>query len=92
MPILTATDPPRKRRVPVWAPILAVVLLPLFGVFGWSCYQSVNFLVDGQTISFGRTTQPMGVGYWQMGPDQGWDLKLPGGRATGWYRVQLEGW
>lgn len=88
MPLLTATDPPRQRRVPVWMLILALVVLPLVGLFAWSCYQPVRLVVNSRGIAFGRFSEddlrqePTGI------PGYGWSaFKLPGGRKTGSYVV-----
>jgi hypothetical protein len=84
MPILTEAAPPRKRRAPVWLLILAVVVLPPVGLFGWSCYRTVHLKHAHRWIAFGRTKK--GPANRNSGP--GWttvNLKLPGGRFTGWY-------
>ena len=53
MPIFPATDPPRKQRAPIWAVVLATGVLPLAGVFGWSCYRPVEFEVGGHGVGLG---------------------------------------
>jgi hypothetical protein len=57
MPILAATDLPKKRRAPVRALILAVVVLPLVGLFGWGWYQPVWVVYHWRGVAFGRTTE-----------------------------------
>lgn len=53
MPILAETAHTRKRRLPVWALILAVVVLLPVVVFWWSCYQPVSIHLPGRGIGFG---------------------------------------
>jgi hypothetical protein len=74
----------------VWALVLALVGLPLVGLFAWSCYQPVWIVNDNRGVGFGYTTHPFwsrSTTYW---PHYGWGfIKLPGGRKTGWY---VAGW
>jgi hypothetical protein len=74
MPILTETTHPRKRRVAVWLPILAVVGLLLVGLFGWSWYEPVSIgQGTGKSLDFGyyRDLMPRTDSYitpdWRMG-------------------------
>src|SRR5689334_21076690 len=95
MPILTATDPPRKRLVPGWwlAPTMLVALLA--GTFAWSWMQSVCFRGSTWQVEFGRihVYPPLGAGSrilpgysWNTSPHfRRWAIKVPGGRTTGWY-------
>ena len=46
---------PRKRRAPVWLLILAVVVLPLVGLFGWSFHQRVTVEGSWGQIRFERS-------------------------------------
>jgi hypothetical protein len=86
MPILTETTHPRRRRLPVWALILAVVVLPLLGVFGWSLHRPV-LIDDGlRQAAFGRfNIEPRGNSQPNTLHFGGGCLKMPGGRQTGWY-------
>lgn len=97
MPLLPEADPPSKRRAPVWLLILAVVVLPLVGVFGWSWFQPVTITQGKRGVAFGRTTYPYHRMAGRRGPGFTWDgssrvgwmaVKLPGSE-TGWYAV---GW
>jgi hypothetical protein len=94
MPILRETDPLRKRRTPVWLLVLAVVVLPLVGLFAWSFHRPVQLLHGRRGILFGRVpinaggySSPRGQSY-VWGTIPAYELryfKLPGGRKTGWY-------
>lgn len=53
MPILTQPASRSQRRLPVWALLLALVVLPLVGVFGWSCYQPVGLTLGMHEVGFG---------------------------------------
>jgi hypothetical protein len=53
MPLMTEADPPRKCRAPVWALVLAVVVLPLAGLFGWSCSKPVILGTQTPSVQFG---------------------------------------
>jgi hypothetical protein len=87
MPILTETTHPRKRRTPVWLLILALVVLPLVGLFAWSWYQPVRFLYGLRGVGFGRVTIPIGLNPpWVLQSDYAWvGIKLPEKRGNEWY-------
>jgi hypothetical protein len=94
MPLLTEADPPRKRCAPVWALILAVVVLVPVVVIGWSCFQPIFLVFGKRKVAFGRTTFPPAIesGYrrttyfFQVTPGYGyWGVRLPGGPNIGWY-------
>jgi hypothetical protein len=54
MPILTATNPLRKRRPPVWVRVLAGALLTLqIGVFAWSWYEPITLFCGEVGLVFG---------------------------------------
>ena len=57
MPLLCEADLPRKHRAPVALAILAVVVLPLVGVFGWSWFQPVALRIGGNEVVFGYGPQ-----------------------------------
>jgi hypothetical protein len=97
MPLLTETTHPRMRRVPVWLLMLTMVVLPLVGVVGWSCYQPLTLAYELKGIAFGRVPadhlshwQRVSGYAWQDGPAYGGRaVKLPGGEKTSWYWI---GW
>lgn len=60
MPLLAATDSPRKHRMPVWALFLAVVAVPLLGLFGWSLHRPI--MVEVGSVSFFAARMPGDVG------------------------------
>ena len=80
MPILTEANQPRKRRASVWALILALLLLPPVGTFGWSCYQPVKFVGGGVWVAFGRYPSDY---------DPVPELKMV---CRGWGAFRLPGW
>jgi hypothetical protein len=86
MPILTTADPPRKRHAPMWVLILAVVALPLVGVFAWSCVQPVVLDAGTKGLAFGRNPY-FGAGGFRLPGYWFWGVKLPGGPTTGYYVV-----
>jgi hypothetical protein len=97
MPILIETTHPRKRRAPVWLLILAVVVLPLVGVFAWSCVQPVVLFDGTRGVAFWHLTEAQLSGFMHRpsnysffrGPNRGMNIfKLPG-HETGYY---LAGW
>lgn len=96
MPILTATDPPRKRRAPAALVILAVMILPLAGVFAWSCYQPVQLELGGHMVGFGYGSSAVLalVNHWQQHPSGSlrelpafWSVQLPPFTRSRWYYV-----
>jgi hypothetical protein len=90
MPILTETTHLRKRHAPVWLLILAVVVLPLVGLFAWSFYQPVILSYQMSGIAFGRISKEALRPPRSLKPNYFWvDFKLPGGKETGWYAA---GW
>lgn len=90
MPILTATDPSRKRCAPVWVLILSGVVLPLVAVLGWSCHEPIQVWNQARRVYIGRPISEFAGPSLNTSPEQGWAaFKLPGGRTTGWWGV---GW
>ena len=91
VPILTETNHPRKRRAPVWLLILALVVLPLVGRFGWSSYRPIVLRGTGGTDwyfflgnagegdKFLPTPRTVGPKFISL------SFKLPGRRKTNWY-------
>jgi hypothetical protein len=71
----------------VWLLILAVVVLPLVGLFAWSCYHPVRLLYGPHWVGFGRITIPFDPHPpWVFQPDYAWvGFKLPGKRGREWY-------
>ena len=70
MRILTEADPPRKRRVPVALMILAMVVLPLMWVFGWSWIQPITLRLEGHGVGFGygyRASSTLSLDAWLRG-------------------------
>jgi hypothetical protein len=76
--------------------LLAVLILPLVGIFAWSFYQPVLLGRQGQGVSFGRTTNDLRRHATSSRPGfisnvqanfGWWAVKLPGGRKSGWYGV-----
>ena len=61
MPLLAEADPPRKRRPPVALVIFAVVVVPLVGLIGWSCYRPIELHQSNHCVAFG-------YGYWERSP------------------------
>src|SRR4051794_37635397 len=62
MPILTEADPPRKRRHR-WRIVLAMVILPLAGVFVWSWFQPVVINFGGWDDTDNKSRMSIGFGY-----------------------------
>ena len=87
MPLLSETDPRRRRRLPVWAVILAVGVLPLVGLFAWGWYWPMEVRVaERKGVAFGRFNPDFKTMPWVMKPNfVRVSCKLPGGRKTGWY-------
>ena len=69
MPILTEAAPPRKRRLPVWGLALAVVVLLLVGLFGWSWWSPVYFELGGHALGFGYDEPALAGYYLRPGQD-----------------------
>jgi hypothetical protein len=97
MPLLTEATHPRKRRAPVWLLVLAVVVLPLVGLFGWSWSQLIDLGPPDLGVAFGclneettRAAGASGANYaWEGDLIHGfWTFRLPG-KEAGWYYV---GW
>lgn len=63
MPVLSDTEPTRKRRTSVWWLVLTVVTLPLVGVFAWSCFQPVLIPFGGWEDSNNEPRMNIGFGY-----------------------------
>lgn len=93
MPFLTESESPRKRRVPAWMLILAVMVSPLLGLFGWSCYRPVFLDVQGKGITVGYyRNERHSTGFhsftWQpRGGETGLALRVGGGSGPGAYVV-----
>src|SRR5688500_13661686 len=91
MPLLPCGASTPTHRLPVWTLILAVVTVPLMGVFTWSCYQPIEIGVRWRCVSFGRvpddaeaTSDPRKLFISASRSDCAWwGVKLPGGRKTG---------
>jgi hypothetical protein len=85
MPILAATDQPQKRRKPVWALVLALLLLPPVGLSAWSWVTPVDFttgwLVNPRNLTLGR---PRGATFGRQPADRQAPAFLWEGGPTFW--------
>jgi hypothetical protein len=68
MPLLTDVDPASKRRLPVWALILAVVVLQLVAVFVWSWFQPVRLQLGQKWVAFEHLSDGSYIG-WRWRPE-----------------------
>jgi hypothetical protein len=72
MRFLTETPSLRKRSVPLWLPIFALVVLSVAGLFAWIWHQSILFSLGDRWLIVGYTRQmPPGVARWRTYPTGG---------------------
>jgi hypothetical protein len=99
MPLLTATDPPRKHRAPAWLwALLAVpgiILVLLVGLVAWTWDHPVSFRVGDRWVRMWRfpaDTAPFGPGIpteWRTLTIQNYQFPIPGDPQASCYCIDV---